>query len=238
MRNILKRHSGTPSGTGFLWSKFAQNGYFVCGGKNPRILGFAITFILLNNFIESMGLFDVFKDKDEDENSGGMAEETPSFESEPEPVETPSFESEPEPQQTPSVETAEETTSYSQTGTSVQSQLGIEGLMDKRFKLGEAIDYVASMIKELRDKRSNLQKSIEEEGVDIKNLKEKLTKINQFIQEENEGLQELTRKRSEVEKDADDVGNIVYSLRDKITEIDKVVADEASRISSFKSSKS
>ena len=68
-------------------------------------------------------------------------------------------------------------------------------------------------------------------------MKEKLTKINQFIQEENDGLQELTRKRSEVEKDADEVGNIVYSLRDKITEIDKVVADEASRISSFKSSK-
>ena len=35
-----------------------------------------------------MGLFDVFKDKDEDENSGGMAEETPSFESEPQPEET------------------------------------------------------------------------------------------------------------------------------------------------------
>ena len=40
-----------------------------------------------------MGLFDVFKDKDEDENSGGTAEETPSFESEPQPEETPSFES-------------------------------------------------------------------------------------------------------------------------------------------------
>ena len=69
-------------------------------------------------------------------------------------------------------------------------------------------------------------------------MKEKLTKISQFIQEENDGLQELTRKRSEVEKDADEVGNIVYSLRDKITEIDKIVADEASRINSFKSSKS
>ena len=45
-----------------------------------------------------MGLFDVFKDKDEDENSGGTAEETPSFESEPQPEETPSFESEPEQQ--------------------------------------------------------------------------------------------------------------------------------------------
>jgi hypothetical protein len=29
--------------------------------------------------METMGLFDVFKDKDEDENSGGTAEETPSF---------------------------------------------------------------------------------------------------------------------------------------------------------------
>ena len=90
-----------------------------------------------------MGLFDVFKDKDEDENSGGMAEETPSFESEPE--ETPSFESEPEAtvgsrDETPATEPVEETTSYSQTGTAVQSQLGIEQLMDKRFKLG-AVSY-------------------------------------------------------------------------------------------------
>ena len=69
-------------------------------------------------------------------------------------------------------------------------------------------------------------------------MKEKLTKINQFIQDENEGLQELTRKRSEVEKDADDVGNIVYSLKDKISEIDKIVADEASKIKSFKDSRS
>ena len=134
-----------------------------------------------------MGLFDVFKDKDEDENSGGTAEETPSFESEPEPAETPSFESEPTVEsrdETPATEPAEETTSYSQTGTATQSQLGIEGLMDKRFKVGEAIDYVGSMIKELRDKRANLQKSIEDESVDIKKLKEKLTKISQFIQEE------------------------------------------------------
>jgi len=136
-----------------------------------------------------MGLFDVFKDKDEDENSGGMAEETPSFESEPQPEETPSFESEPEEtpatepvEETPATEPveettsysqpAEETTSYSQTGTAVQSQLGIEQLMDKRFKLGEAIDYVATMIKELRDKRTGLVKSIEDESVDIRNLKE------------------------------------------------------------------
>ena len=111
-------------------------------------LEFAITFILLSHFIESMGLFDIFKDKDEDEGSGGMAEETPSFESEPEPKETPSTEpaeettsySQPA-EETPSTEPSEETTSYSQTGTAVQSQLGIEGLMDKRFKLEEAIDY-------------------------------------------------------------------------------------------------
>ena len=64
-------------------------------GRKSKNLGSAITFILLNNFIESMGLFDVFKDKDEDENSGGMAEESPSFESEPEPTETPSSEPEP-----------------------------------------------------------------------------------------------------------------------------------------------
>jgi len=52
-----------------------------------------------------MGLFDVFKDKDEDENSGGMAEETPSFEPEPEAT----IESRDE---TPATEPVEETTSY------------------------------------------------------------------------------------------------------------------------------
>ena len=182
-----------------------------------------------------MGLFDVFKDKDEDSDNGEMTEEyrsedtSSSFESEPEPVEETIGGSD-----TP----AEETTSYAQPETAVQSQLGIEGLMDKRFKLGEAIDYVATMIKELRDKRTGLVKSIEDESVDIRNLKEKLTKINQFIQEENEGLQELTRKRTEVEKDADDVGNIVYGLRDKVSGIDKILDDEASRVKSFKDSKS
>ena len=84
-----------------------------------------------------MGLFDVFKDEDKDENSGGMAEETPSFESEPEPQAEPAVESRDE---TPATEPAEEVTSYSQTETAVQSQLGIEGLMDKRCKVGEAID--------------------------------------------------------------------------------------------------
>jgi len=92
-------------------------------------LEFAITFILLSHFIESMGLFDIFKDKDEDEDSGGMAEETPSFESEPAATveirdETPA--TEPVEETTSYSQPAEETTSYSQTGTAVQSQLGIE----------------------------------------------------------------------------------------------------------------
>ena len=97
--------------------------------------------------------------------------------------------------ETPSTEQpAEETTSYSQTETAAQSQIGIEQLMGKRFKLEEAIDYVGGMIKDLKEKRTNLVKNIEDESVDIKNLKEKLTKINQFIQEENQGLQDLTSK--------------------------------------------
>ena len=190
-----------------------------------------------------MGLFDVFKDKDEDSDDGGITEEYRSedtssgYTSEPEPAEeanTPPESS----YETPSTEQpVEETTSYSQTETAAQSQIGIEQLMGKRFKLEEAIDYVGGMIKDLKEKRTNLVKNIEDESVDIKNLKEKLTKISQFIQEENQGLQDLSRKRSEVEKDADDVGNIVYSLRDKISGIEKVVADEASRIKSFKASK-
>jgi len=38
MRDSLKHHSGTPSGTRFLLLKFAQNRHFLCGGKNPRFL--------------------------------------------------------------------------------------------------------------------------------------------------------------------------------------------------------
>ena len=113
-----------------------------------------------------MGLFDVFKDKDEDSDNGGITEEyrsedtSSSFESEPEPVEETMGGND-----TPAEETmggndtpAEETTSYAQPETAVQSQLGIEGLMDKRFKLGEAIDYVGLMIKNLKEKRTNLVK--------------------------------------------------------------------------------
>ena len=50
------------------------------------------------------------------------------------------------------------TTSYSQTETTAQSQIGIEQLMGKRFKLEEAIDYVGGMIKDLKEKRTNLVK--------------------------------------------------------------------------------
>ena len=125
-----------------------------------------------------MGLFDVFKDKDEDSDDGGMTEEyssentSSSYTSEPEPAEeaTPPESS----YETPSTEQpVEETTSYSQTETAAQSQIGIEQLMGKRFKLEEAIDYVGGMIKDLKEKRTNLVKNIEDESVDIKNLKEK-----------------------------------------------------------------
>ena len=183
-----------------------------------------------------MGVFDIFKDKDDDE--GGMAE----YENE---NNTSRFSSEPEPSggyteggdETPSVDSAEPT-SYAQPATDMESQLGIQELMNKRFKLEEAIDYVGGMIKNLKGKRTKLVKNIEDEIVDITNLKEKLTKINQYIDEENRGLEELKNKRAQVDRDADEVGNIVYNLRDKISDIDKIVADEAGRIKSFKDSKS
>jgi len=91
-----------------------------------------------------MGLFDVFKDKDEDSDDGGITEEYRSedtssgYTSEPEPAEEAPESS----YETPTAEPVEATASYSQTGTAEQSQIGIEELMDKRFKLAEAIDYV------------------------------------------------------------------------------------------------
>jgi len=80
-----------------------------------------------------MGLFDVFKDKDEDSDDGGTEEyrsedTSSSYTSEPEPAEeaTASESS----YETPSTEQpVEETTSYSQTETTAQSQIGIEQLM-------------------------------------------------------------------------------------------------------------
>jgi len=38
MRDSLKRHSGTPSGTCFFRSKFDQNWHFLRGGRNTRFL--------------------------------------------------------------------------------------------------------------------------------------------------------------------------------------------------------
>ena len=183
-----------------------------------------------------MGLFDIFKDKDDDE--GGMAEyenedNSSRFSSEPEPSESHTEGGD----ETPSVDSVEPT-SYTQPTTDVESQLGIQELMNKRFKLEEAIDYVGVMIKNLKGKRTKLVKNIEDEIVDITNLKEKLTKINEYIEEENRGLEELKNKRAQVDRDADEVGSIVYNLRDKISDIDKIVADEAGRIKSFKDSKS
>ena len=92
-----------------------------------------------------MGLFDIFKDKDDDE--GGMAEydnedNTSRFSSEPEPSERYTKNRD----ETSSVDSAEEPTSYTQPATDMGSQVCIEELMDKRFKLEEAIDYVGVMI--------------------------------------------------------------------------------------------
>jgi len=84
-----------------------------------------------------MGVFDVFKDEEEDSDSGGMTEEHRSEDT------SSDFQSEPEP--------AEKTTSYSQPETTIRSQLGIEELMSKRVKLEEAIDYVGGMIKNLKE---------------------------------------------------------------------------------------
>ena len=39
MRNIMKHHSGTSSGTGFFMPKFVQNWYFLRGSENPRVGG-------------------------------------------------------------------------------------------------------------------------------------------------------------------------------------------------------
>ena len=76
-----------------------------------------------------MGLFDVFKDKDEDSDDGGITEEYRSedtssgYTSEPEPAEASSYEAPPESSyETPSTEQPdEETTSYSQTESAAQS---------------------------------------------------------------------------------------------------------------------
>ncbi len=112
--------------------------------------------------------------------------------------------------------------------------IGIKALMDKRTKLGEAIDYVGLMIKDLKDKRTSLEKNIEDESVDIKNLKEKLVKVGQYIEEEKQGIKTLQQKRGEVEKEADDVAVMITSLRERLINIDQVVNEEGSKIAKFK----
>ena len=97
-----------------------------------------------------MGLFDIFKDKDDDE--GGMAEHenednTSRFSSEPEPSDGYTENQD----ETSSIDSGEPT-SYAQPTTDVGSQLGIQELMNKRFKLEEAIDYVGIMINNLKGK--------------------------------------------------------------------------------------
>ena len=116
-----------------------------------------------------MGLFDVFKDKDDDDDKGGTAEEI-NFESFKNQDDSSGGETEPEPEQetTSYSPPVEETTSYSSAQTT--SQIGIEALMDKRVKLEEAIDYVGLMIKNLKDKRTKLVKNIEDESVDIRKI--------------------------------------------------------------------
>ena len=122
-----------------------------------------------------MGLFDVFKDKDEDSADGGITEEYRSEDT------SSGYTSEPEPSEeannyettSAAEQPVEETTSHSQTETAGQSQIGIEQLMGKRFKLEEAIDYVGGMIKDLKEKRTNLVKNIEDESVDIKRSEER-----------------------------------------------------------------
>jgi len=112
-----------------------------------------------------MGFLDIFKDKDENENSddymrkfAGM-EENSNFDSkrESEPAQEPSSYS--QPAEEPSSQPAEEPSSYSQPAEeSTSSQIGIGSLMDKRAKLEDAIDYVGLMIKNLKDKRTDWKK--------------------------------------------------------------------------------
>jgi chromosome segregation ATPase len=182
-----------------------------------------------------VGMFDRFK-KNEGEGGGEMVldDSQGSFEStkpEPEQKVEPALEPESSPQMT-------ETQSFEpQTTGSVSSSIGIDGLMDKRVKLEEAIDFVGVIIKNLKEKRTKLEKDIEEESVDIKNLKEKLVKVREYIDEENKGIEDITNKRSQVEREADGVGNMINELKNKLSGIDRVIDNEGKKIQSFKDSR-
>ena len=58
------------------------------------------------------------------------------------------------------VKSNEQASGFEQTqdGQASGSMVGIDGLMDKRIKLEESINYVGHMIKTLKDKRSRLEK--------------------------------------------------------------------------------
>ena len=61
------------------------------------------------------------------------------------------------------VKSNEQASGFEQTqdGQASGSMVGIDGLMDKRIKLEESINYVGHMIKTLKDKRSRLEKDVE-----------------------------------------------------------------------------
>ena len=65
------------------------------------------------------------------------------------------------------VKSNEQASGFEQTqdGQASGSMVGIDGLMDKRIKLEESINYVGHMIKTLKDKRSRLEKDVEEEAI-------------------------------------------------------------------------
>ncbi len=177
-------------------------------------------------------MFERFRKKEGDERFGSeMVEEKPQENLEPEPE---SLVSIPEPKPITENQPFEPQTTVSST---TSSNIGIDGLIDKRVRLEEAIDYVGVMIKSLKEKRTKLEKDIEEESVDIKNLKEKLVKVREYINEENKGIEDLTRKRSEVERTADEVGNVINELKNKLSGIDNVVDTEGKKIQSFKESR-
>jgi len=231
MRDILKLHSGTPSGTGVsLWKKVNFRGFWRAG-KDPKPqknvqfteeklncqLIISLTFYSILFTLILVNMFEKFR-KDHEESSGSeMVEERPKEEAEYHNTEKDISESQPQTQ-----------------SSSSEGQIGIRALKDKRVKLEEAIDYVGLMIKNLKDKRTNLEKEIEDESVDIKNLKEKLMKVSEYIDEENQGIGNLTRKRGAVEHEADEVGTLINSLRGKLSGIDSVVNTEGDRIKNFK----
>jgi len=160
-------------------------------------------------------MFERFRKKEGNERFGSeMVEEKPQENFEPEPE---SLVSIPEPKPITENQPFEPQTTVSST---TSSNIGIDGLIDKRVRLEEAIDYVGVMIKSLKEKRTKLE-----------------NKVREYINEENKGIEDLTRKRSEVERTADEVGNVINELKNKLSGIDNVVDTEGKKIQSFKESR-